>query len=55
MNVTNIGLVIMVPKIRTRMESACFNLFFERKNNPTVTGSNVIMKNISNLNCVIIT
>ncbi|SVD95131.1 uncharacterized protein METZ01_LOCUS447985, partial [marine metagenome] len=24
-NVTNIGLAIMVPKIRIRIESACFN------------------------------
>jgi len=27
-NVTNIGLAIIVPKIRISMESACFNLFF---------------------------
>ena len=55
MNVTNIGLVIIVPKIRISIESACFNLFFERKIKPTVTGSNAIIKNKSNLNCAIIT
>ena len=49
MNVTNIGLVIIVPKIRIRIESACFNLFFERNINPTVTGNIIIMKNKSNL------
>ncbi|SVC36440.1 uncharacterized protein METZ01_LOCUS289294, partial [marine metagenome] len=53
-NVTNIGLAIIVPKIRIRIESACFNLFFERNANPTVTGNNVIMKKVSNLNCAII-
>ena len=45
----------MVPKIRIKIESACFNLFFERKSKPTVTGSNVIIKNKSNLNWDIIT
>ena len=50
MNVTNIGLAIMVPKIRIRIESACFNLFFERNIKPTVTGNIVIIKNKSNLN-----
>ena len=55
MNVTNIGLAIIVPKIRIRMESACFNLFFERNIKPIVTGSNAIIKNKSNLNCEMIT
>jgi hypothetical protein len=54
-NVTNIGLAIIVPKIRISMESACFNLFFERNIKPIVTGSNAIIKNKSNLNCAIIT
>ena len=55
MDVTNIGPAIMVPKIRIRIESACFNLFFERNSKPIVTGSNAIIKNKSNLNCAIIT
>ena len=40
----------MVPKIRIRIESACFNLFFERNISPTVTGNNAIIKKKSNLN-----
>jgi len=54
-NVTNIGLVIMVPKIRIRIESACLNLFFERNIKPTVTGNSAIIKKRSNLNWAIIT
>ena len=45
----------MVPKIRIRIESACFNLFFERNIKPTVTGNSAIIKKKSNLNWAIIT
>jgi len=45
----------MVPKIRIRMESACFNLFFERNIKPTVTGNSAIIKKRSNLNWETIT
>ena len=44
----------MVPKIRIRIESACFNLFFERNIKPTVKGNIVIIKKRSNLNWEII-